>query len=148
MANESMTGLALSKDELLSLAARRFEVVGGKDLAGTMGILVDEPVFELFPANLRLSGQDNVRRYYRNFFDAVDGISGEVIGTYVADNAVCLELKMLYRGIGGEVESFRLIAVQPVEGGRFTGERLYGDERLFRLMFPEPIWSLFQPIKD
>lgn len=143
-----MSGQLLTKNELLSLSARRFQAVGSKDLEATMAILVDEPVFEIFPANLRLSGQANVRRYYANYFAvASDRIGGEVVDAFVSDNSVCLEMKMRYETAPGKVEHFRIIAVQPVEGERFTGERLYGDERLFRLMFPEPIWSLFEPIE-
>lgn len=141
-----MNGQSHSKDGLLSLSARRFEAVGSRDLEATMAMLVEKPVFELFPVGLRLSGQANVRRYYECFFATGEALGGEVIDMFVSDDAVCMELKMRYAGVHGE-EWSRMIAIQPVEGDRFTGERLYGDERLFRQMFSEPIWSLLQPLE-
>ena len=137
-----------SKDELLALSMQRFAAVSSGDLDATMAVLVDEPVFELHPAGLQLSGHADVLQYYKQFLaSAGHAISGDIIDTFVSDSAVCLELRMTHGADDDTPEYFRMIAVQPVENGRFTGERLYGDERLFRLMFPNPVWSLFQPLE-
>ncbi len=138
-----------SKDELMALAARRFEVVGNGDIEATMSLFVDEPVFELYPVGLQLCGQTNVRRYYENFFRSGDGaMEAENLLTLFSDDAIAFDLKLTKRSSSGNSEVFRLMSIMQVVDGRFTGERLYGDERLFRIIFGEPIWPLMTPIEN
>jgi hypothetical protein len=136
---------AVKKDQLAALAAKRFEVVGSGDIDATMSILVDDPVFELYPVGLQLAGQADVRRYYEHLFQSPK-VRAEHLGTLFADNAIAFELKLTHQPPSGDAEPFRLLAIMEMMDGRFTGERLYGDERLFRILFGGPIWSLLKPV--
>lgn len=137
----STGGSGWSRERLLELATRRFEVVGAGDVDGAMSVLAPEPVFELRPVGLQLRGRDNVRRYYE-YMCAHGSASGfTLVDLYFADAAVAYELHLEYGS-----ETFRLMAVMPTDGNRFAGERLFGDERLFRIMFGGPIWSLLTPL--
>lgn len=137
----------LSMEELRALAARRFAAVGSGDIEATMALLVDEPVFDLHPVGLRLEGQSAVRLYYARFFAVCHGtLSAEPLATYFADDAIVCELALTHQPPSGPREPYQLLAIMETEAGRFKGERLYGDERLFRIMFGDPIWPLLTPI--
>lgn len=139
---------ALTKEKLSALADKRFQVSGSRDVDTTMSLLIGEPVYEIYPIGLRLAGQENVRRYYEYMFSHVTPtISAEHLDTFFADNSIAFELKLTHQPSSGDSESFRLFSIMDVIGDRFVGERLYGDERLFRIFFGGPIWSLMKPIE-
>lgn len=143
-----MMSLEISNvEKLQALAMERFEKGGRGSVDAAISVLVDEPVFELFPVGLKLVGKENTRLYYDNFYKTTaPRISAELIDMFYSNSAVSLELKIFYAHPGGDKEEFRLLAIQALEGDKFTGERLYGDTRLFELMFGGPIWSLLTPI--
>ena len=118
----------ISKDELLALTGKRFDAVGRGDVKGALAVLVDDPIFDLYPAGLRLRGRENVRRHYEHYFKHVAPaiVGAEQIATYFA---------MSWRAENGAVQASRMLVVTPVEGDKFTGERVYTDERLIRWMF-------------
>lgn len=127
----------ISRDDLLALAGKRFEAVGGGNIDTVMAGLVDEPVYDLYPMGLRLSGHDNVRRHYEYYFQHVvpQMVGFESHATLFGDDSVGVELTISWQPEGGSVQSGRIFVVQPVEGDKFTGERAYGDEALLRWMF-------------
>lgn len=136
-------------EKLQALAGKRFEKVGSGNLDAAMSVLIDEPIFELYPVGLKLVGQADTRKYYDHFFNtAGPRISSKLVDMFYSNSAVSLELILTYAHPDREPEDFRLLAIQPVEGDRFTGERLYGDTKLFELMFGGPIWSLLTPIES
>ena len=138
----------ISNHELQALAGRRFEAVGRGDLDGVMSGLVDEPRFDLYPVGLRLSGQENVRRHYDHFFRHVAPaiVASDHLATFFADDAIGFEFRISWQPETGAIQSSRMLVIMPVEGDRFTGERVYGEERLFRWMFGGPIWPILKPI--
>ena len=127
----------ISKDELLALTGKRFDAVGRGDVKGALAVLVDDPIFDLYPAGLRLRGRENVRRHYEHYFKHVAPaiVGAEQIATYFADDAIGFEFTMSWRAENGAVQASRMLVVTPVEGDKFTGERVYTDERLIRWMF-------------
>ncbi len=138
----------MTKNDLLALATRRFKAVESANVDESMSVLIDDPVFDLFPIGLRLSGQENVRNYYSYFFDhAKHDFHSKPIDVFYADAAIGFELDITHAPSVGEPVIYRLFAIMPVEGDRFTGERLFGDERLFRLMFGGPTWSRLTAIR-
>lgn len=144
-----MSSADQSREKLMALSMRRFQAVGSGDVDASMSVLIEEPVFELYPVGLKLSGNANVRRYYAHFFEtAAPLIRFEPVETFFSETAIALELAIHYTPAAGATEPYRLLAIQPLQGDHFTGERLYGDERLFRIMFGGPIWSLLTPIGE
>jgi hypothetical protein len=118
------------------------------DIDAVMAALVDEPVFELWPIGLRLSGGDHVRRYYGHFLGEVmpRSAGGELVGTYVGEHEVAFEFVTGYTHDSGEVETFHILAIQPVVGDRVAGERLYGSDRYMHLIVGDELWHLLEPI--
>jgi len=138
----------MNSDHILALAAKRFVAVDHGDVDACMSLLVDEPVFDLYPVGLRLSGQDNVRNYYSWFLaHGAKLFMYDHVALYHGDDSISFELDIRYTPQDGEAETYRLLAIMSVEGDRFTGERLFGDERLFKVMFGEPTWQMLTPIK-
>ncbi|GAB3322071.1 hypothetical protein [Haliea atlantica] len=61
----------MSPSDLLEIAYRHTVAEENGDYEGTLATLEANPVYELFPVGLRMSGMDAARRYYRHFFDNV-----------------------------------------------------------------------------
>lgn len=136
-------------DNLVELAQRRYEVVSKGDIDAIMALLCDDPVFELYPIGLKLAGKENVRRYYHHFCETVTPqLEATPVGSpFLSSSAIGFEMDMVRQGANSVREEFRVLALMNAEGGKFTGERLYASEGLFRLMFGGPIWSLLTPIE-
>lgn len=136
----------ISKDELLALTAKRFDAVSRGDIEGALAVLVDNPCFDLYPVGLRVSGRENVRRHYEHYFKHVAPaiLGAEQVATYFTDDAIAFEFTMSWRAEDGAVQASRMLVVTPVQGDKFTGERVYTDERLVRWMFAG---GTFEPIK-
>ena len=65
---------------------RRVAAVQSGNIDAVMASLVDEPVFDFFPLGLRLSGQDDVRRYYGHFLtEVITRSQGTLVATFVGE---------------------------------------------------------------
>ena len=132
--------------DVLATALRRVAAVQSGDIEAVMAALVDEPVFDLLPMGLRLAGSELIRRYYRRFLgEVMPRTSGTHVGTYVGAAEVAFEFVTSYTDDSGAVETFRILAVQPVVGDRVAGERLYCSEGYARLIVGEELWPLLTP---
>ena len=138
----------LDRDEVEELARTHAEYEDGGDIDALMGTLVEEPIYEFHPLRVQLRGADAVRRYYervrREYTPLVkDATLVELIGgtsAAVIEYAIRLELD-------GELAHERLVAVMPVQGHRFGGERIYSSERVLRLLLGEMLEEA-EPIRD
>ena len=139
----------MNKDQLLALASERVQAVTRGDLDAIMATLSPEPIFDLYPLGLRLSGYQNVRRYYEwtiHHFNT--RVTPTLVGAYVAETDIAWEFDLLYRPQQGPSELFRVLAVVPAAGDRLAGERLFGSERCLRLMLGEEAWGKLVPIRN
>jgi hypothetical protein len=135
------------REEMKALAAQRFKFGVEGDVVGAMSVLNDDPVFDLYPVGLRLRGGLNVRRYYERVLAEVNPtMQWRMIDASFSATSISHELQLESSLAPGQ--TFRLLAIMPYEAGRFTGERLFGPEPLFRLMFGGPIWTLLEPIPE
>jgi hypothetical protein len=136
-----------SPDHLLAVAQRRVAAVQSGDVDAVMAALVDEPVLDFLPLGLRLSGHQDVRRYYGHFLnEVIPRSSGRLVATFIGQAEVAFEfITAVTDGTGG-IESFRILAVQPVDGDRVAGERLYASDRYARLIVGDELWHLLMPI--
>ncbi len=53
-------------DDMYALGTHHAKVEAQGDLEATMATLVGDPVYEFLPLGLRMSGRENVRRYYEH----------------------------------------------------------------------------------
>ena len=141
-----MTDAAISPQHLLEVTGRRVAAVQSGDIDAVMASLVDEPVFDFFPLGLRLSGHDDVRRYYGHFLtEVIPRSQGTLVATLVGEREVAFEFVTAVATSAGGLETFRILAVQPVVGNRVAGERLYASERYVRVIVGDDLWHLLGP---
>lgn len=125
----------MTTDEMQSLARRHAALEQERDLEPLLETLVADPVFEFHPPGGRLSGGDTLRRYYvaflRDFMPLVE--ETHLIGEWAGPDACLHEYQVCVRA-DGVVEPHQLVGVIFGSGDRIGGERLYGSDRLIRLM--------------
>lgn len=139
----------MSRPELLEIAYQHTVAEESRDYEATLATLEDNPVYELFPVGLRMSGMDAARRYYRHFFDNVAPCferEGMVVhGEWPGETGVAIEYTVLYRYPDGRRKPFRILGILTYGERALTGERVYADEELLKIMFA-PIWNEMEPI--
>ena len=122
-------------DEMLELGTRHARLEAERDLDALMDTLVGEPVYEFHPLGRTLRGGAAVRRYYEQFFaDFMEKIVGyELVDEWVNERSVAQEYAITLQ-VDGRPETHRVIGVLYAEGALLGGERIYGGERIVRLM--------------
>ena len=104
-------------ESLVAIAHRHASAESEGDLAGTLATLEPEPVYELYPVGLRMTGMALARRYYEHFFaNVVLRITGpRMLGEWVNEQGVLQEYSVSVRCDDGRVAEFRIIG--PAEFG-------------------------------
>jgi len=108
------------------------------DLATVLATLEDDPVYELQPVGLVLNGMDLAKRYYDHFFTAFRPVVANYAmrGEWVNDVGLLQEYTIwTSTGPGGAIERHEVIGLLTFGRTKLSGERVYGSERLLRLMF-------------
>jgi hypothetical protein len=122
-------------DRVLALGMNHAEVETAGELEATMATLVPDPVYEFFPVGLRMRGTDPVRRYYEHlmehFLPNVE--NAELVDQWCNEHALNQEYDIEIR-LGDELERHRVVGVLLVGEDLLAGERIYGSERVLRLM--------------
>jgi hypothetical protein len=124
-------------DQLHAVALEHARAETDGDLETTLATLEDDCVYELQPVRRRLVGKDRARRYYEwffaNFMPRVDNY--ELRGEWLDQGGLLQEYTMWVRGDDGNVGRYDLIGVLTFGTDRLSGERLYGNEEILRLLF-------------
>ena len=119
----------------------------GFDMAGTMATLEEPCVYDLFPVALRLKGLDGARRYYEHYFAEVAPriVDYTLISEWIGVDGVNQEYDVVYRNDDGVTRTFRILGILTFGKNRMSGERIYADETMLRIMFG-PVWNELEPI--
>ena len=95
----------------------------------------EDPVYEFQPVGRVLRGRAGVERYYRHlmehFLPNVE--SAEIVDEWCNENSLTQEYDVTIRVDGGE-ERHRVTGILVVGEEKLLGERIYGSERMLRLM--------------
>jgi hypothetical protein len=67
------------------------------------------------------------------------------VATFVGQREVAFEFVTAVATSEGGLETFRILAVQPVVDDRVAGERLFASERYVRLIVGDDLWQLLSP---
>jgi hypothetical protein len=128
--------------ELEVVAHRHAAAEAEGDLAGTLATLEAEPVYELYPIGLRMTGLPLARRYYEHFFArVVPRIAGhEMLGEWVNELGVLQEYRVAVRCDDSRLRDFRIMGLLKFGDTALAGERLYADTEFLRILF-EPLWG-------
>lgn len=118
----------------------RIETEG--DLPGTMATLIASPVYEFQPVGALLRGRDAVERYYEHlmahFLPHVE--NAVVIEEWCNETSLAQEYDVDVR-IDGVLERHRVAGILLVEGDLLRGERIWGGERILRLMLGDALYD-------
>lgn len=130
-------------ERMAELAHRHARLEAEQKLEPLLETLVDDPVYEFHPSNLRMRGGDTVRRYYDQFFrDFMSKIEGyELIDEWVNERSVAQEYDITVR-VDGALETHRVIGILFAEGDRLGGERIISSQRIVELFCGEMIDEL------
>lgn len=136
-----------AQSDIVKNALRHSAAEGSNDLAGTLETLEGEPVYDLFPVALRMTGMDGARRYYEHFFSYVNPriVHFEMIAEWINENGVNQEYDVTFRFDDGRQKVFRILGILTFGKEKMSGERIYADEELLRIMFA-PVWNELKPI--
>jgi hypothetical protein len=128
----------LTPDRMIELAMEHEVFEFANDVDGIMSTLVDEPVYELYPQGVRISGREAVRRFYELTmpivlqFDyrrkALD--TREITCAAFSDNQIASEVNCEFDFPDGTTRRVYLMCVGEFRGGLMYGERIYCDQAL------------------
>ncbi len=130
--------LSVDDVDALSRAHARWEDRG--DFDSLMTTLVDEPVYEFHPLGVQLRGVGSIVRYYERVRSEYNPTieASALLGLIAGTSGAVLEYAIRLR-IGAAIVDERLVAVMPVVGDAFGGERIHSSERVLRLLLGEMI---------
>jgi len=140
--------MTASHESLVAIAREHSAAEGVGDLETVLGTLEDDPVYELQPVGLEFRGMDAVRAYYDYFFSTFSTfVAGATLrGESVAADGVVEEYTIWTKaGPGNALERHEVVGILTFGDDRLSGERVYGSERLLRLMFG-PVYDISTPI--
>jgi hypothetical protein len=131
----------LTPDRMIELAMEHEVFEFANDVDGIMSTLVDEPVYELYPQGVRISGREAVRRFYELTmpivlqFDyrrkAVD--TREITCAAFSDNQIASEVNCEFDFPDGTTRRVHLMCIGEFRGDLMYGERIYCDHALAEL---------------
>src|SRR5262249_42572198 len=127
----------MRRDEMIALARRHAAAERNGDMAMTLATLEPDPLYELEPVGRVFRGMDAARRYYDHFFGTFRSSveASERRGEWVNDEGMGLENVLHLRLPDGSRERHGVIGILVFGKTGLAGERVWGSERLLRLMF-------------
>ena len=141
--------MTASHAALVATAREHAAAEGIGDIETVLRTLDDDPVYELQPVGLEFRGMDAVRAYYDYFFSTFSTlVAGAALrGESVAADGVVQEYTIwTTTGPGNALERHEVVGILTFGDDRLSGERVYGSERLLRLMFG-PVYDISTPIE-
>jgi len=135
-------------ERMLELGRRHAELEARCDIPGTLATMIESPVYEFFPAGLRMEGAEKVRRYYENLLNVfVPNTSATLIEEWVSERSVAQEYEIVVdpRGVA---QVHRVIGILYLAEGTelLGGERVYASERCARQMLGAELFDELEPI--
>ena len=124
-------------DALVEVARAHAHAEARGDLAGTLATLDPEPVYELLPMGVTLSGSAFARSYYERFFaECMPQFVGyELRNEWVMDDGLGQEYRVDVATPNGSRQHDILGILTFGDHGLLSGERLYAGDELLRFLF-------------
>jgi hypothetical protein len=94
-----------------------------------------------------MKGHDRARRYYEHYFANVAPriVGFSLISEWIGKDGVNQEYDVVFRHDDGSERTHRILGILTFGATKMTGERIYADEELLKIMFA-PIWDELEPI--
>lgn len=105
------------------------------DLEGVVATLVEDPLYEIFPARLKLQGKENVKAFYREHFSSFFPLieSFKLINEWWNPESACMEYDLFLKAPYAK-KSYRILVILTAKNNLLLGERFYISEELARIM--------------
>lgn len=138
----------LSDENWREIVRRHGEAESSGDIEGTIATMEGEPVYYMLPVGKKFRGLDNVRRYYRHLFEygwpKMEGF--DLHGEYIGNKSSIVEYTVRTRpDVGEKMKEYPIICKYSFGETGITGETMYADEALFRIM-AGPMWDEFEDV--
>ncbi len=125
----------MTVEEMKELVKKHADLEDKHDLEGTLATLVEDPVYEIYPARLKLQGKENVRAFYREHFDSFFPLiaSFQLINEWWTPETACMEYDLFLKAPYSE-KPYRILVIISAKNNLLLGERFYINEELAQLM--------------
>ena len=122
--------------EQIALAHRHAQAEGNGDVEATLSTLEAEPVYYFYPAGRKFTGMANTRRFYEGFVRHFKPRIRNVVfhGEAIGNDGLFQEYTIAVECDDGVVRDYRILGILMFGKTALTGERMYADEALFRLL--------------
>jgi len=130
-----------SQERMVELGRRHAQLEADRELEPLMDTLAPGAVYEFHPMGLTMHGSAMVRRYYEQllgqFMTWVQGY--DLLGEWANEGSVVQEYDIRVQVDGDPIETHRVVGILAHAPGTelLGGERVYGGERIVRLMVGE-----------
>lgn len=137
-------------EKMLELGHRHAQLEAERKLEPLMDTLAPGAAYEFHPMGLALRGSANARRYYEQllgqFMTWVRGY--ELLGEWANESSVVQEYDIQVQVGDGPIEIHRVVGILVHEPGTelLGGERIYGGERIVRLMVGD-LYDELEPLR-
>ncbi len=137
-----------NREELIEMGHRHSAAEARLDVEATLATMEAPYFYEVWPAGLRMEGLEQARRYYTYHFETLRPhmVAMDRIGDWESDDGIVIERDVHVRNDDGNIEKFRVIAVQAFGEQGIAGERMYLNERFMRLIFGPMLETDFKPV--
>lgn len=126
---------AMTIEKMKALVKKHTDAESNNDIEAVLATLVDNPVYEIYPAGLKLEGKENVSAFYREHFDSFFPLiaSSQLINEWWNPDSACMEFDLFFKAPYAE-KPYRLLVVITAKNNLLLGERFYVSEELAQLM--------------
>jgi len=134
--------------KMLELGQLHARLEAERDLDGLMATLVRDPVYEFHPLGMSLRGAERIRRYYHQFFAGFMAHIADhaLLGEWANEESVVQEYDITIE-IDTVKETHRVVGILYGEGRLLGGERIYGSDRVIRLMLGD-LFTELEPLGE
>lgn len=123
-------------DDMRKLVQKHSDLEANLDLDGVLETLVENPVYEFYPARLRLEGKENIRQFYRDhFYSFIPLIKYHVIISECWNtHSACIEYDLYLKEPHDLGRAYRIMVVLSKENSLLKGETIYVENEFAQLM--------------
>jgi hypothetical protein len=121
-------------EEMKKLVQTHANLEENHDLEGVLATLVENPLYEIFPARLKLEGKENVRAFYRQHFHFFFPLiaSSRLINEWWNPESACMEYDLFLKAPYPE-KPYRILVILTAKNNLLLGERFYISEELAQI---------------
>ena len=134
-----------ASSEMRKLVQKHTDLETKLDLDGVLATLIEDPVYEFHPDQLRLEGKENVRQFYLDhFYSFFPLIKSHVfINANWDDHSARLEFDLYLKPPYNPDRPYRIIVTLTEKDSLLIGESFYVENELAQIM-AGPSFSMFK----